>query len=268
VEYDLPDDLPPISGNIVRLQQVFLNIIINAEHAITDTDRSGIIRIAALVEEGSLRVTIGNNGPPIRPEIMVNIFDPFFTTKDVGHGTGLGLSTSYGIIKEHGGDITAVSEDDWTVFTITLPLPAEGEGAAGTAGPGKFKEPDLRGRGETVLVVDDEAVILKLLTDFFNKKGFSVLTASSGGDAMEKLTGHDVDFVISDIRMPGMNGWDFYDTLSKKKPDLINRLLFMTGDTLGDETLSFIRRTGVKHLKKPFSFHEITSAIQSLQKPR
>ncbi len=123
VEFKIPEELPPVDGNFVRLQQAFLNIIINAEQAMKEAGRGTVIRIGAGYddEKKEVRVDIANNGPSIPGSIIGNIFNPFFTTKEVGKGTGLGLSTSYGIIRSHKGDIKVRSDSEWTIFTIILP---------------------------------------------------------------------------------------------------------------------------------------------------
>ncbi|MFW6138021.1 MAG: PAS domain S-box protein [Spirochaetota bacterium] len=115
--------LPPVNGNYSRLQQVFLNIIINAEQAIQKNQDHGQLNIRSFLDEKgpSVVVEISNDGPPIPPEILGKIFDPFFTTREVGKGSGLGLSTAYGIIKDHGGDIRVKSDRIWTAFQVILP---------------------------------------------------------------------------------------------------------------------------------------------------
>ncbi len=124
VQCELQDDLPPILGNFLRLEQVFMNIVLNASQAIQETGRGGLIRIRSIFDPSpqSVVVEISNNGPEIPGEVLKDIFNPFFTTRNVGEGTGLGLSTSYGIVREHGGEIRAESGRGRTTFTITLPV--------------------------------------------------------------------------------------------------------------------------------------------------
>jgi two-component system NtrC family sensor kinase len=261
VDLELEEDLPLIRGNFVRLQQVFLNIIINAEHAIGSTGKPGRVRIkASRSTDGDGLVSISNNGPPIPPEMLGNIFDPFFTTKDVGKGTGLGLSTSYGIVKEHGGEINVLSDKEWTTFTVTLPAAREIETAAAAVQSGMHQQ-ELGVSGDSILVLDDEPIILRLLEDFLERKGFAVVTAATGSEALRKLTQPDIMVVVSDINMPEMDGRRLYDEIQKRRPELLDRILFITGDTLDERTADFLKNTGTACLKKPFSFQEITSAI-------
>ena len=117
------DELPEILGDYFQLQQVFLNIILNAEHAVSDARKQGLIEINCNHNEDYITITIEDNGPGIKKENIGKVFDPFFTTKDVGKGTGLGLSICYGIITSHGGRIYAESNDNKGArFTIKLPI--------------------------------------------------------------------------------------------------------------------------------------------------
>jgi len=266
VEYDLKDDLPEVRGNFGRLQQVFLNIIINAEQAIQEIrEHGGAIRIKSMVDEsGFVFVTIANNGSRIPEENIGKIFDPFFTTKEVGMGTGLGLSTSYGIIKEHHGEILVRSDEDWTSFTVKLPTV---HGSETTFQPEKEKLEDVSAKGEPILVVDDEQVIVNLLEDFLKRKGFRVFTATSGSEAVLQLKNREIQMIISDIKMPGISGKMFYNEIKKHRPELLKRLIFITGDTMGKDTIKFLKETGGYYLRKPFSFDEMVEMIQKVSSP-
>lgn len=265
VRIDVEEDLPPVRGNFVRLQQVFLNILINAEHAITELGKPGTVVIEARADGRQVVVSIANDGPPIPPEILGNIFDPFFTTREVGRGTGLGLSTSYGILKDHGGDIAVQSTREWTTFTITLPADeSPREPAAGPAGGRVCTQPELYMLEESILVVDNEPIIVRLLQDFLEKKGYAVVPAVTGAEAVEKLEEENVTLVVSDINLSDMDGRRLYRAVTEKRPELAGRLLFITGGSPDEPTASFLEETGVGCLKKPFSFQEITSAIDAL----
>jgi two-component system NtrC family sensor kinase len=260
VECVLQEDIPTIQGNFVRLQQVLLNIVINAEHAITETDRNGLIKVRSYLDKAKKMVVmnVANNGSEIPPDIMNNIFDPFFTTKDVGKGTGLGLSTSYGIIRDHNGEIAVRSDKNWTVFTVSLPCSVEDmEDIEHEI----TEESEIKANGESILVVDDEPIIIKLLEDFFKRKGFTVISATSGNEALVKLKKNDVEFIITDIKMPEMDGKQFYDEVKSSKPKLLDRLIFITGDTLNNDTRAFLKKIRGNYLKKPFSFDEITEVL-------
>jgi len=267
VEFKISRELPPVQGNFVRLQQVFLNIIINAEQAMQEAGSGKVIRIEAGYnnEKNEVYVDIANNGPSIPGSIIGSIFNPFFTTKEVGKGTGLGLSTSYGIIKSHKGDIDVRSDSEWTIFTVTLPAEhTDTLKPSAAPRPKEAKLEDIDAHGELVLVVDDEPVIVSLLDDFLTRKGFAVITASSGSEALVKLDKSDIKYVITDIKMPEMDGKTFYEEVKRRNPRLLRRLLFITGDTLSAETRRFFEDTGSLFLKKPFSFSEIISALHTI----
>ena len=265
VKFDLQEDLPLIKANFVRLQQVMLNLIINAEHAINELGSGGIIKLRTFFNKTRKKVIIevSDNGKEIPDEIIGQIFDPFFTTKEVGKGTGLGLSTSYGIIRDHDGEINVKSSKNWKTFVISLPPVEKEESGIEEESPVKS---EISAHGESILVVDDEPVIVSLLEDFFKRKGFSVLTAESGSEALLKLNEKDVELIITDIKMPEMDGKKFYNEIKDHKPELLSKLLFITGDTMNSETRSFLKEIKGYYLRKPFSFDEITNVINNIIK--
>jgi PAS domain S-box-containing protein len=262
---ELQEDLPPVFGNFIRLQQVILNILINAEQAIEETKRSGSIQVRTRTGRNGEEVVaeLSDNGIGIPREAAGKIFDPFFTTKDVGKGTGLGLSTSYGIVKDHGGQLVLKNEEGWTTFVISIPAV---QGSSSFSDERKAQSADFNAAGQKILVVDDEPVILRLLEDFFRRKGFTVVSAASGAEALEVLKSSDVELIITDIKMPQMDGKQFYEEIREHDPKLLDRLIFITGDTLNIETRNFFRETKALFLKKPFSFNEILSLIDRVYK--
>ena len=262
---ELADDLPPVFGNFVRLQQVVLNILINAEQALVEAGKIGSIRVkTSLDKTGEWIISeIADNGIGIKQDIIGKIFDPFFTTKEVGKGTGLGLSTSYGIVKDHSGQLLVRQEKGWTIFTISLPAVMEEKG---TVAEEEYHEQDVLAKGEKILVVDDEPVIVQLLEDFFRRKGFQVISAISGSDALEILSKSTVELIITDIKMPQMDGTQFYEEIKGRNPKLLERLIFITGDTLNLDTRRFLKETRAHFLKKPFSFNEIMNLIDRIRK--
>lgn len=135
VELEFSKDVPFIHGNFIRLQQVFLNILNNAEQAIGESGKKGLIGIRSIYDEREERVLVElrDNGKGIPDELIGKVFDPFFTTREVGKGTGLGLSTSYGIIQDHGGDIRVKSDKEWTTFAVSLPRYGETQGEVESA---------------------------------------------------------------------------------------------------------------------------------------
>jgi PAS domain S-box-containing protein len=265
VKSDLQQNVPKIKANFVRLQQVMLNLIINAEHAINEVGSGGTIKLRTSFNKTRKKVIIevSDNGREIPGEVMGQIFDPFFTTKEVGKGTGLGLSTSYGIIRDHDGEINVKSSKNWKTFVISLP-PVEKE--EDEPEEKSSEKSEISAHGESILVVDDEPVIVNLLEDFFRRKGFSVITAESGSEALSKLKERDVELIITDIKMPEMDGKKFYNEIKENKPELLSKLLFITGDTMNSETRAFLKEIKGSYLRKPFSFDEITKVINNIIK--
>jgi len=263
LECNLEKGLLPVVGNPVRLQQVFLNILINAEQAIKEVGKKGFIKVRSYMDKDQkmIFVEISDNAKEIPNNQLGKIFDPFFTTKEVGSGTGLGLSISYGIIKDYNGTIDVKSNKNLTSFIVGLPYVE----VKPKTNPKLFsKKVDIKTSGKSVLVVDDETVIVSMLKDFFERKGFSVLTAKTGNEALKRLKNQEIELIILDIRMPEMDGKGFYKIIKSKRPELIKKIIFVTGDTLNTETLSFLEQINGYYLKKPFSFNEIADAINSV----
>lgn len=265
VEFDLQADIPHVEGNFTRLQQVFLNLLINAEQAIKSENGSGLIKIHSLYnkKKNSVLVEVSDNGTEIPQENIRKIFDPFFTTKEVGKGTGLGLSTSYGIIKDHNGNIRVKSSKNLTTFIVSLPAV---KGGVRMQRHDSSDEGDIMKSKESILVVDDEPVIVSLLEDFLMRKGFQILTAVSAKEAFSKLEKKDIEVIVTDFHMPEMDGKRFYEELKAKRPEMLNRIIFITGDTMDNEVRSFIEGVNAPYVKKPFSLSEIADLIYAVVK--
>jgi signal transduction histidine kinase len=263
------EGVPPAEGDAHQLQQVFLNLILNAEQAILGNRVGGqrvgdAIRITTGVrvdqEQTWVVITVADNGPGIPRDALRRIFEPFFTTKKVGEGTGLGLSVSYGIVQQHGGRLSVESRPGHTVFTIELPAatsplhPRAAERAA-VAGTGA-------GRGRHALVVDDEPGVLDLVAALLRQAGWEVATATGGRDALERLRGANYDLVLADMRMPDGSGEDLYRAVASERGELTERFLFMTGDTANPEAWRFIEATHAPVIEKPFTAQALLSAVE------
>jgi len=258
-------DLPAAEGDVHQLQQVFLNLLLNAEHAILAVGKGDTIRIRAYGRaEGERRwvvVEFEDNGPGIPSEIMPRIFEPFFTTKKVGEGTGLGLSVSYGIVQQHGGRLSGESVPGRTVFTIELPTTAVVE----AAGPGVPALPaGVYGFGRRALVVDDEPGMVELVTTLLKDTGWQVEVAATGRSALERVRSTRFDVVLSDIRMPDGSGEDFYRAAVLDQPGLAKRFVFMTGDTANPSPWQFVDEVQAPVLEKPFTADSLFGAIERL----
>ncbi|MFQ5720203.1 MAG: ATP-binding protein, partial [Acidobacteriota bacterium] len=259
---DLEKNLPKTMADYHQFQQVFINIINNAHHAMVEGNGRGSLLIRSRVREGRIVVSFEDDGPGIPEEALGKIFDPFFTTKDVGKGTGLGLSLSYGIVQEHGGSIRAGNRDDGrpgAVFDVELPIwsepqPDRGEG---TIRPARIAT------GKRILVVDDEETVLELLSDLLSSRGHEVHTAADGGRALDLLRDDSAafDVIICDMKMPVLGGEELHATVFDMDPALAGRMIFATGDTVSEAATAFLDRTGCPYVSKPFHLEEIERLI-------
>jgi two-component system NtrC family sensor kinase len=253
VTTDLDENLPPILLDSYQIQQVLFNIITNAHQAMVNSHSAGHLHVASqLARNGEVVwIIIRDDGPGIPQPTINHIFDPFFTTKDVGEGTGLGLSICFGIIEEHGGNIRVESEADQGA-TFVLELPVQPAMEEKTIGDTPVAVPKVTGKGKRILVVDDEQHILTLLTRILTREGCIVETAINGDAAASKLAEQHWDLIISDVKMPGMDGRRLYAHVLATQPELAKRVIFTTGDTANASTLAFLAELGRPYLKKPF----------------
>lgn len=252
VTADLPPDLPPVEIDEGQIQQVFANLIVNAQQAMQDKQGERRLGIIACVDaEGMVRVEVTDSGLGIAPDIQHRIFEPFYTTKPQGSGTGIGLSYSLGVVEAHGGRLELVrSSAEGSAFAVKLPpakalphpTPATQDGA-----------PAPPPRPATALVVDDEQDLLDALSAILRREGYNVLEARSGREAQEALAGRDVDLIVSDVRMPDLDGPGLFAWLRSERPALVERTVFLTGDTLGAEASRFLADTKRPFLEKPFT---------------
>ena len=249
VERHFAEELPTVVGDGQQLQQVFLNLILNAEQAIAAENRGGrIVFRTQVLEQRWVRAEVIDDGPGIPPDVLPRIFEPFFTTKEVGIGTGLGLSVSYGIVEEHGGRLSAESEPGRTLFTLDLPV--------GVAPPPESRDvvgmPAFSGKGRHALVVEDEPGVAELVVTLLREHEWTVDVASGGRPALERVRRQPYDLVVSDIRMADGGGEEFYRHAITEKPSLAARFVFITGDTANTTAWAFLKAADVTMLEKPF----------------
>ena len=264
---ELDPHLPRTIADAHQLQQVFLNVITNAEQAMLEAKRRGrlTIRTRSDSARGRVIIEIADDGPGIPEQHLTRIFDPFFTTKEVGKGTGLGLSLSYGIIKEHAGNIYARSRlGEGSTFVIELPIIGnlhEGSSLAAELVPQTLHFENLL-RGKRILVVDDEKYILDFFVEVFQMYPVDVDTACDGRAAMDMMQLHEYDLIVTDFKMPQMSGRDLFEWIKEHRPHLAQRIVFVTGDTVSPETRSFFESTTNRYLAKPFRIEEVREVVQ------
>lgn len=276
VDLRLAADLPLISADPFRLQQVLLNLVINAEHALADTDSSNarwdetrmVIETAREQDSETLgdviTIRVSDSGAGIAAETLKHIFEPFFTTKAEGHGTGLGLAISRDIIGDHGGRMLVESAvGDGTTVTIILPITSTPSTAITCLPHDKPVVPAMA----RVLVVDDEAAIRDVLTRALSQWGVQAEAASDGAAALAMMEHTEYNLVICDLHMPGMDGRSFYAALNATVPDLSQSLIFITGDSISAEAAAFLGQTGCQHLTKPFDIAVLMRTIAGLLPP-
>ncbi|MBI5232782.1 MAG: response regulator [Deltaproteobacteria bacterium] len=263
----LETNLLPVFIDTYQMQQVFINIINNAIDAMVHAGAViKMIEIETRLEKRHVLIIFKDSGPGIPDDIKAKIFDPFFTTKEVGKGTGLGLSISHGIIEEHGGDIVVDSplNNGGTVFTISLPVAANDRGAAA---PQKKPEPVLMETvcsDKTILIVDDESSIREALSQSLEYEGFKVETATDGFCALELLANKRFDVVITDIKMPNMNGMELYSKIADIDQRLKDKIILLTGDVLSRDIKEFLQNTGAPYMLKPFDPRELVELINKV----
>jgi two-component system NtrC family sensor kinase len=248
-----------------QIQQVLFNVIKNAEQAMIDAHRGGRLTVVTRGGPSGARVSIADDGPGIPLDIQRRIFDPFFTTKDAGEGTGLGLTICYGIIEEHGGRIwTENRPEGGAIFHIELPIsaPEEQEAPADAGDAAHTVAPKVSSR--RVLVVDDEVSIRQLLYEILSLDQHSVALASSGVEAADLVEREDFDVIITDMKMPGMDGASFYRQVRQRDPAQARRIIFITGDTVSPDTRAFLQRVSNPVLSKPFKIGPLRDAIESV----
>ena len=266
VAFEVEPGLPPLFADADQLHQVFVNLIVNAQQALQEKagERRLSLRVASAEGGRALSVDIEDNGPGVPPEIRRRVFEPFFTTKPEGVGTGVGLSFSLGLVEAHGGRLELVDvPGGGACFRVTLDtataieVPAEAPAAA--------PEPERQG---IALIVDDEPDVAEVLEIHARRAGYRVDVATNGLEAVERLSRSDYDVILSDLRMPQMDGPALFEWLEREKPHLTGRIAFVTGDTLGDAAARFLRRCGRPILEKPFSGKNVRALLEAIAAER
>ena len=261
VERDFSDAFPHVVADAHQLEQVFLNIINNAVDAMLDGNKGGMLRVKAGVDEeaSTAVVEFRDTGPGIKD--TKRIFDPFYTTKTVGKGTGLGLSICYGIVKEHGGDISAFNNPEGgAVFQVRLPLNAQSRFQE--AVPVTIPSEALRGK---ILVVDDEDAVLDLERELLSGAGAEVYCAQDGARAIELMQSHVFDAVVIDSKMPGeFDGPDVYRWALKNHPELAARFVFTVSHAAEQRVREFLEEQSVTHIEKPFQVSELITVLRRI----
>jgi len=288
---ELAERLPLVYIDHTRLEGVLVNLIQNAENAIA-ARRSGTSMPSAVPTRarGEITLTTGwrgepdrilvevlDNGSGLKEEDLSRVFDPFFTTREVGQGTGLGLSVCYGIVREHGGQITARNAvGGGAAFTIELPVMAESLASAAAASAGAppaapfssvavpddaVDAPAMRPKA---LVVDDEESNAALVRRVLAGAGYDVESTTLSRRALVMIERTAYDAVIADVKMPELSGQELYGRVCQIRPEMARRFIFITGDIDGEETREFLDQSHCSYFMKPFNLERLTAAVDML----
>jgi CheY-like chemotaxis protein len=272
IELKAAAGLTEIEADPRLLQQVFVNLITNAEQAITSARDSGTIRVSVSQNEGKIVFEFADDGPGIPAPSLSKIFDPFFTTKRPGGGTGLGLTIAIAIAKEHGGTIEADSASgEGARFQVVLPVAVEeslGEASDMEAPRRPTATRPLAGssplHGHSVYVVDDEESIREIVQEGLGARGMTVEGASSSEEALAHLAHRSYDFIICDFNLPGLNGGQFFVHARFQPGTAATKFIFMTGALLDTETASRFTQNGASMLQKPFHIAALAALLAEL----
>jgi PAS domain S-box-containing protein len=252
-------DLPLTVADPGQLQQVFLNLIINAETEVKLAHGGGKLAIKTEQIDDNIRVSFKDNGLGIAKENLERIFNPFFTTRRVGQGTGLGLSVCHGIVTEHKGRIWAESNlGKGATFILELPIVAEDKQL-------ELPEPIVQEAknvtGAKILVVDDDEVIRQFVSQMLINEGHEVESVDGAERALEEIKVKEYQVIMLDIKMPGMSGIELYRHFQKISPSLAERVVFITGDVMGPSTMAFLSKTKVPYIIKPFDAKQLKAEV-------
>ncbi len=265
---------PTIRIDRTQLEQIVVNLAVNARDAMPDggdltIETSDVELDRAMAQEHHdltpgryVLLAVTDTGIGMDAETKKQIFEPFFTTKDIEHGTGLGLSTVYGIIRQSGGHVLVYSEPGTgTCFKIYLPYV---DAAVTDQAPGPIRDADLPRGSETVLLTEDEEAIRRLGSRMLTQLGYTVLAAGAGDEALDLAASHpgEIHLLLSDVVMPEMNGIELWERLRVERPTL--PALFISGWASGAVVKHGILDGQVPFLQKPFSVHQLAVKVRDV----
>jgi len=262
IRLSLSPDIPPIWGDADQLNQVLTNLILNAQKALEEAKGSRRIKIITSYRERTREVVvkIKDNGPGIPENIRSRIFEPFFTTRQVGSGTGIGLAFCHRIVTTHGGTIEVDSGiDGGASFVIRMPVTRMNRAAAETLERGTEAAP-----AANILVVDDEVAVAEMMADILADEGHEVEIAHSGSQALDLIATRRFDLVLSDLRMPDLDGPAMFDAIREGHPDMVSRIAFITGDTMSARIRTFLQESSRPYIEKPITPRDVRDLVRQM----
>ena len=277
IDLALSSSLKPVRVDVGQIEQVIMNLVVNAQDAMPDggaimLETATIILDTAYADSHTdvqpgpyVQFTVSDTGCGMSDEVRAQIFNPFYTTKKDGQGTGLGLATTYGIIKQHGGHIWVYSEpDQGTSFKIYLPSVETGGDLLQEKPVSASNEVDLRPANGCLMVVEDNEMVRELTVDVLRRRGYTVLSAESGAKCLEYLkdAGSEIDLLLTDVVMPNMNGKVLYKEASALIPTL--KVLYMSGYTENVIASRGVLDAGIAFIQKPFTPKALVAKVREV----
>lgn len=262
--------VPELAVDEYQMEQVILHLVNNAHQALlrgrgeaagrtaaaTPSRSGGTVTISTEVVADAVRIVVADDGPGVPPELLTRIFEPFYTTSEEVSGRGMGLAIVYGIVTERGGRVWVESVEDGerggARFIVELPLT-----------PAKSTTAPARPAGGRILIVDDEPAIRALTREILSAAGYTVDAAGGGEEALTLIEQSSYDLVVSDVRMPGVDGTELFERASGLRPELRERFIFITGDIENERVAALRQLHGVHHLEKPFGTAELIEAVRA-----
>jgi len=276
---DFAPNIPEIMGNADSLQHIFINIMNNAHQALKSHRGTRKVAIRTRFKKDTIQIIFQDTGPGVAPELKERLFEPFFSTWGEKESLGLGLATSYGIVLEHGGNMYYDDNPEGgAVFVVELPLRKEiarnisrsailqkdDSRKSIRAKEGPQTKAESQQARKRILLVDDEDSILYMLSETLKSEGFDVDSTTDGQKALELLETEEYDIIVTDVKMPGVSGIHLYWYIEKKKQELMDRVVFITGDIIDSTTRSFLKSVDNPYLTKPFDMKKFITIIHSI----
>jgi CheY-like chemotaxis protein len=270
LETDLAPDLPGVQGDRGQIEQLLMNLAVNARDAMRG---GGTLRIATseplddrlhpddLTRASHIRLTVSDTGCGMSPEVAARAFEPFYTTKNKGEGSGLGLTTVYGIVTQAGGNIV-ISSEPGVGTNVEVMLPATD--AIVNATPEVPSRRSLAASGETILLVEDEEIVREPTRRILANNGYTVLVAASAEQAIHTAANHEgaIDLLLTDVVMPGRSGSELMADVHRARPS--TKVLYMSGYTFDVTAGKATFESDIDLIQKPFDTEDLLRRLREV----